>query len=87
MPKPGHPDAEWVKQVHCFCFPSLTSHGKINSGIPSINEGAQLLAIGIVRSLFVEDRASLLAQFHAYADSELKGDEWQDADLANPVSP
>lgn len=86
LPRPGHPDAGWVSQAYCFCFPSLTSHGKINSGVPSINEGAQLLAIGIVRSLFVEDRSGLLAQFHAYQDSELRGDEWRDADLPASVT-
>ncbi len=86
LPRPGHPDAGWVSQVHCFCFPSLTSHGKINSGIPSINEGAQLLALGIVRSLFVEDRSHVLSQFRAYQDSELQGDEWSDADLPIPIT-
>lgn len=81
-PKPGREEADaWLSRVHCFSMPSLLSHGKINTGVPSINEGAMTLANGIVRSLFVEDREALLEQFHSYDRSELDGDEWADADL------
>lgn len=84
LPRPGRPEDGWLSRVHCFSFPSLVSHGKINSGIPSINEGATTLANGIARSLFVEDRAALLEQFHDYAQTEFTGDEWVDADAALP---
>jgi hypothetical protein len=80
MPKSDAERHRWVSHAYCFSFPSLLSHGKINSGIPSINEGATTLSNGIARSLFVEDREQLLAQFHSYDKSELTGDEWTDAD-------
>lgn len=84
MARHGREQDGWLSHIHCFSFPSLLSHGKINSGIPSINEGATTLSNGIARSLFVEDREQLLAQFHSYNKSELIGDEWIDAD--QPVS-
>ncbi len=85
-PRPGQTEDAWLSYVHCFSFPSLLSHGKINSGMPSINEGATTLVNGIVRSLFTEDREELLAQFHGYDKSELTGDEWTDADKVLDVS-
>lgn len=84
-PRPGNPDHAWLSHAYCFSFPSLLSHGKINSGIPSVNEGAATLANGIARSLFREDRGALLEKFHAYAGSELTGDEWTDADAISPI--
>jgi cation diffusion facilitator CzcD-associated flavoprotein CzcO len=80
MPKSDAEQDRWISHAYCFSFPSLLSHGKINSGIPSINEGATTLSNGVARSLFVEDREQLLAQFHSYDKSELTGDEWTDAD-------
>lgn len=84
LPRPDRPEDAWLSHAYCFSFPSLVSHGKINSGIPSINEGATTLANGIARSLYLEDRASLLNQFRSYEHTEFTGDEWIDADAAIP---
>ena len=42
--------------------------------------GADRLARGIVRSLFVEDREQHFAALTAFETPELLGDEWTDAD-------
>ncbi|WP_126975020.1 FAD-dependent oxidoreductase [Frigidibacter oleivorans] len=70
-----------VSHIHCFAYPAVPSHGKITSGVPAISDGAQRLAQGIARSLFVEDADPHLARFRAFATPELLGDEWTDADL------
>jgi len=69
-----------LKNIHCFNFPATLSHGKLTGDIPAISEGADRLARGIVRSLFVEDRNIHFENLKAYATPELLGDEWVDAD-------
>jgi cation diffusion facilitator CzcD-associated flavoprotein CzcO len=69
-----------LKNIHCFNFPATLSHGKLTGDIPAISEGADRLARGIVRSLFVEDREIHFENLKAYATPELLGDEWVDAD-------
>ena len=66
-----------LARITCFAFPAVLTHGKVTSGIPSVSEAAQRLAEGILRGLFVEDRARLREAFDAYAEPELRGDEWQ----------
>lgn len=82
LPRPGLPESEAqaVGHIHCFAYPAVMSHGKITSGIPSISDGAQRLARGIARSLFVEDRAKHISRFRQFDTPELLGDEWRDAD-------
>jgi hypothetical protein len=69
-----------LDHICAFNYPAVLSHGKLTSGIPSVSVGAQRLAEGLVRSLHVEDSAELFARFTAYDISELRGDEWSDAD-------
>jgi cation diffusion facilitator CzcD-associated flavoprotein CzcO len=69
-----------LHQIHCFNFPATLSHGKLSGDIPAISEGADRLARGIVRSLFVADREQHFAALMAFATPELLGDEWTDAD-------
>jgi len=69
-----------LAQIHCFNFPATLSHGKLSGDIPAISEGADRLARGIVRSLFVADRAQHFAALTAFDTPELLGDEWTDAD-------
>jgi len=71
-----------LKHLHCFNFPATLSHGKLTGDIPAISEGADRLARGIVRSLFVADREQHFAALEAFATPELLGDEWTDADAA-----
>ncbi len=70
-----------LSRIHCFNFPATLSHGKLSGDIPAISEGADRLARGIVRSLFVDDREQHFAALTAFETPELLGDEWTDADL------
>lgn len=70
-----------LSKIHCFNFPATLSHGKLTGDIPAISEGADRLARGIVRSLFVEDREAHFANLQAFDTPELLGDEWADADI------
>jgi cation diffusion facilitator CzcD-associated flavoprotein CzcO len=67
-----------LSKIHCFNFPATLSHGKLTGDIPAISEGADRLARGIVRSLFVEDRETHFANLQAFDTPELLGDEWAD---------
>lgn len=72
-----------LARLHCFNYPATLSHGKLSGDIPAISEGADRLARGIVRRLFVEDREIHFANLKAFATPELAGDEWQDADVTH----
>ncbi len=69
-----------LARLHCFNFPATLSHGKVSGDIPAISEGADRLARGIVRALFVADRKTHFANLQAFATPEILGDEWTDAD-------
>ncbi len=71
-----------LHRIHCFNFPATLSHGKLSGDIPAISEGADRLARGIVRSLFVADRERHYEALTAFDTPELLGDEWTDADAA-----
>jgi cation diffusion facilitator CzcD-associated flavoprotein CzcO len=67
-----------LSRIHCFNFPATLSHGKLTGDIPAISEGADRLARGIVRALFVADRERHFADLQAFDTPELLGDEWAD---------
>jgi len=71
-----------LSRIHCFNFPATLSHGKLSGDIPGISEGADRLARGIVRRIFVDDRAVHFANLRSYDQPELLGDEWTDSDAA-----
>lgn len=71
-----------LKYIYGFNFPATLSHGKLSGDIPAISEGADRLARGIVRELFVADRETHFANLSAFNVPELHGDEWVDADAA-----
>ena len=71
-----------LSRLHCFNYPATLSHGKLSGDIPAISEGADRLARGIVRRLFVDDAAAHFESLKAFATAELHGDEWRDADAA-----
>ena len=71
-----------LSRLHCFNYPATLSHGKLSGDIPAISEGADRLARGIVRRLFVDDRETHFANLTAFATPEIVGDEWTDADEA-----
>lgn len=64
------------------------SHGKLSGDIPAVSEGADRLARGIARALFVADRQEHFDNLVAFDTPELLGDEWADADsLATDAVP
>jgi cation diffusion facilitator CzcD-associated flavoprotein CzcO len=65
-----------LSRVHCFAFPATLSHGKLSGDIPAVSAGAQRLARGIARALFVEDREIHYAALERFDTPELLGDEW-----------
>ncbi|MBM7045820.1 MULTISPECIES: NAD(P)-binding domain-containing protein [Rhizobium] len=65
-----------LARIHCFNFPATLSHGKLTGDIPAISEGADRLARGIVRALFVADRERHFENLKAFDTPELLGDEW-----------
>ncbi|MCJ9720232.1 NAD(P)/FAD-dependent oxidoreductase [Agrobacterium sp. SHOUNA12C] len=65
-----------LARIHCFNFPATLSHGKLTGDIPAISEGADRLARGIVRALFVADRERHFENLQAFDTPELLGDEW-----------
>lgn len=67
-----------LAHIHCFNFPATMSHGKLTGDIPAISEGADRLARGIVRALFVADRERHFEALKAFDTPELLGDEWAD---------
>lgn len=71
-----------LHQIHCFNFPATLSHGKLSGDIPAISEGADRLARGLVRSIFVADRERHYEALIAFDTPELLGDEWTDADAS-----
>ncbi|WFU40742.1 NAD(P)/FAD-dependent oxidoreductase [Bradyrhizobium sp. CB82] len=72
-----------LSRLYGFNYPATLSHGKLSGDIPAISEGADRLARGIVRRLFVEDRAVHFASLKAFATAEILGDEWVDADATH----
>ncbi|MGO7120176.1 NAD(P)-binding domain-containing protein [Rhizobium johnstonii] len=79
----AEPDAcPALARIHCFNFPATLSHGKLTGDIPAISEGADRLARGIVRALFVADRERHFADLQAFDTPELLGDEWADDETA-----
>ncbi|TWB53321.1 hypothetical protein FBZ98_104248 [Rhizobium sp. ERR 922] len=73
-----------LARIHCFNFPATLSHGKLTGDIPAISEGADRLARGIVRALFVVDREKHFENLQAFDTPELLGDEWADDDTKEP---
>ncbi|WP_407167943.1 NAD(P)-binding domain-containing protein [Bradyrhizobium sp. ORS 111] len=74
-----------LSRLHCFNYPATLSHGKLSGDIPAISEGADRLARGLVRRLFVEDRERHFENLKAFATPEILGDEWTDADATQPA--
>lgn len=76
--RPG--DCPWLTRVHSFNYAATLSLGKLTGDIPGISIGAQRLADGIARALFTAQPQAQLDHLAAYAEPELLGDEWTDAD-------
>lgn len=68
-----------LRRIHCVNYAATLSHGKLSGDIRAISQGAQRLARGIARGLFVEDAAMHFAALQAFDEPELRGDEWPGA--------
>ncbi|WFU05207.1 NAD(P)/FAD-dependent oxidoreductase (plasmid) [Rhizobium sp. CB3171] len=75
-----------LTKIHCFNFPATLSHGKLTGDIPAISEGADRLARGIVRALFVADREKHFESLQAFDTQELLGDEWAEDEELSELS-
>lgn len=82
--RPG--ECPHLARIHCFNHHATLSHGKLAGDIPAVSEGAERLARGIARALFVEDRAQHFAALQGFSTPELLGDEWTDADARRPAA-
>ena len=69
-----------LRHIHCFNYAATLSHGVVSGDIPNVSEGAQRMVEGIARDFFAADRAYHFQQLQEYAEPELLGDEWVDAD-------
>jgi FAD-dependent urate hydroxylase len=74
-----------LSRIHCFNHPASLSAGKLGGDIPAVSAGAQRLARGIARSLFVEDRALHFERLQAFDTPELLGDEWPEERVFRPA--
>ena len=70
--------------IHCFTHAAMLSLGNLANDIPTVTEGAGLLARSIAKSLFVEDFDHHQQRLHDYGEPELLGDEWQGLEAWNP---
>lgn len=71
--------APWVRQVHCFNFGGMLSHGKVTGDIPGISIGAERLAAGLAQTFFAEDYAEHFQRLVAFETPELLGTEWRES--------
>ncbi|MEP3245168.1 MAG: NAD(P)/FAD-dependent oxidoreductase [Sneathiella sp.] len=70
--------APFLSRLHLFNAATTMTHAPISSDIPGVNTGAARLVDHISKALFVAGAAAHFADFHAYAEPELLGDEWRE---------
>ncbi|WP_416199588.1 MAG: FAD-dependent oxidoreductase [Pseudomonas helleri] len=70
-----------LDRVHCFSYPAALIYGGVSGDIPAISEGAKRMAQGLAGQLFNDDIELHFEAMQAYAEPELKGDEWQPGTL------
>lgn len=77
--------APWLENLYCFNLAAQLSHGYVSSDIPAVSDGAQRLARGVCRDLFLADVAEHESALHAFVDPELLGDEFPLEDWWPPL--
>lgn len=75
-------DLPGLDHIHCFCYPAALSHGTVSGDIPAISDGARKLAQGLASLFYLDDIEQHFAKLQAYAEPELDGTEWTEADSA-----
>ncbi|MFT5174549.1 MAG: cation diffusion facilitator CzcD-associated flavoprotein CzcO [Gammaproteobacteria bacterium] len=69
--------APYLRDLYCFNFAAAPSHGNVSGDIPAVSEGAERLANGIVRHIFVQDAAQSWQALQDFNEAELLGDEFE----------
>jgi cation diffusion facilitator CzcD-associated flavoprotein CzcO len=67
--------------VHCYNYAAALSQGAGAGDIPQISDGAQRLARGLAAQLLAEDMPAHFAAMERYAEPELEGHEWTEAEF------
>ena len=62
--------APYLKNIHCFNYAALLSHGHLSTDIPAISVGALHLAEGITKDLFVNEASLYLQALYDFPDQE-----------------
>jgi len=78
-------DAPYLRDLYCFNFAAMPSHGYVSGDIPSVSDGAQRLANAIVSHIFVRDAEHSWQALQAFDDAELLGDELQGVEWWPPL--
>jgi cation diffusion facilitator CzcD-associated flavoprotein CzcO len=78
--------APYLRDVHCFNYAAAPSHGNVSGDIPSVSDGAERLANGIVRQFFMEDAPLSWQALQDFDDPELLGDELHDVSWWPPLA-
>lgn len=69
-----------LSRIHCFAYPAVMTHGPLSGDIPAISDGARRLADGLAASFYQEDVPVHFEKIKDYADPELLGNEWREAE-------
>lgn len=74
-----------LERVHCYNYAAALSQGAGAGDIPQISDGAQRLARGLAAQLLAEDMPFHFAAMERYAEPELEGHEWTEAEFPSFV--
>ena len=69
------PPLPGIEHLLCFNHAAMLSLGNLANDIPAVSEGADRLARHVATTFYLDDRATNLADLHAYDDPELLGNE------------
>lgn len=60
----------YLKNLHCFNYGAMMSHGLLNGDIPNISLGAKRLAEGIAGDFFLQDSKEHLEKLKSFQDKD-----------------
>jgi len=78
LPKEGR-EATYLSRLHLFNSGATMTHAPISSDIPGANTGVARLVGYLTKCFFKEGAEQHFADFSAYEEPELFGDEWEEA--------
>ncbi|HEX7872539.1 MAG TPA: NAD(P)/FAD-dependent oxidoreductase [Sphingobium sp.] len=77
-------DAAAIHGLFAFNYSAFISHGISASALSGLKHAIPRLVDGLARQLFLDDRAGMLAAYHAYDEPEFLG-EWAGASEGEPA--